>query len=300
MLLVSIARGILSLLLFTLTTLVIGVPLISLSLFKLVAYRSTYRPLLTRWLDKIASAWMVVNNAHQCWLLPTRIHYEGPEQFTPRQWFMLVVNHQSWVDILVLLRLFTRRVPYFKFFLKTSLIWIPVLGLAFWALDFPFMRRHSKAQIARDPSLAGKDLATTQKQCERYSAKPVTIISYLEGTRFTPTKHREQASPYQHLLIPKAGGLAFTLTAMNGRINTLLDVTIHYPAGRPNFWQYLSGQVEHINVVAQERSIEANLLGDYANDEQYRRRFQAWVNALWQEKDALLERLSRNENRNSL
>ncbi|WP_232301213.1 acyltransferase [Gilvimarinus agarilyticus] len=290
--LISVARGALSLLLFISVTLLISIPLISLSLLKLVAYRSAYRPALTRWLDKTASFWISCNNLHQRWLLPTRIAYEGPEYFSRRQWFMLVVNHQSWVDILVLLRLFNREVPYFKFFLKASLIWIPVLGLAFWALDFPFMRRHTKAQIARDPSLAGKDLATTQKQCERYSNKPVTIISYLEGTRFTPAKHRAQSSPYRHLLLPKAGGLAFTLTAMNGRIKTLLDVTIHYPEGRPSFIQYVGGKVGHINVHARELEVGEDLLGNYSEDAAFRAHFQGWINRIWQEKDERLESLS--------
>ncbi|WP_049722301.1 acyltransferase [Gilvimarinus polysaccharolyticus] len=290
--LISVVRGTLSLLLFVIATLLLGLPLIALALFKLALQRSPHRPALTRWLDKIASAWISINNTHQRWLLPTSIAYDGPQHFTRRQWFMLVVNHQSWVDILVLMRVFNRQLPYFKFFLKASLIWIPVLGLAFWALDFPFMRRHSKAQIARDPSLAGKDLATTQKQCERYSEKPVTIISYLEGTRFTPAKHRAQASPYRHLLLPKAGGLAFTLTAMNGRIASLLDVTIHYPEGRPSFMQYIGGRVGHVTVHARELNIAEDLLGNYTEDPEFRAHFQRWINKIWQEKDERLEALA--------
>ncbi len=286
-------RALISLSLFVLVTLVIGVPLILLSLTKAVLYRSRWRAMLTRWLDKTASAWISCNNFHQRLLLPTRVNLDGPETFARREWFMLVVNHQSWVDILVILRVLNRRVPYFKFFLKTSLAWIPILGMAFWALDFPFMRRHSKEQIARDPSLAGKDLATTRKQCERYSNKPVTIISYLEGTRFTPQKHAAQQSPFKNLLIPKAGGLAFTLAAMEGRLHTLLDVTIHFPEGRPSFWQYLAGEVGEINVVIVERDIDASLLGDYT-DLEFRTHFQRWVNGIWQEKDELLTRLDKN------
>lgn len=285
-------RALVSLCLFVVVTLVIGVPLMSLSLAKLVLYRTSLRPVLTRWLDKTASAWISCNNFHQKVLLPTRLKVEGPETFARRQWFMLIVNHQSWVDILVLIRVLNRKVPYFKFFLKTSLFWIPIIGLACWALDFPFMRRHSKEQIERDPALAGRDLDTTRKQCERYSNKPVTIISYVEGTRFTPAKHAAQRSPYQHLLIPKAGGMAFTLAAMSERINTILDVTIHYPGGRPNFWQYLGGKVKRIDVVVQERPVTDDLIGDYARDPQFKAHFQSWVNGLWQEKDALLERLS--------
>jgi len=290
------ARGALSLLLFVVATLLLGVPLIALALFKLVLRGSRFRPVLTRWLDKIASAWIALNNAHQRGLLPTRIVYDGPASFNRRQWFMLVVNHQSWVDILVLLRVFNRQLPYFKFFLKASLIWIPVLGLAFWALDFPFMRRHTKAQIARDPSLAGRDLATTEKQCERYSTKPVTIISYLEGTRFTPAKHRAQHSPYRHLLQPKAGGMAFTLGAMGGRINTLLDVTIYYPEGRPSFMQYIGGGVGQVNVHAQELPIGEDLVGDYLQNAAFREYFQQWINRVWQQKDQRLQALSQRAN----
>lgn len=277
---------------FTLVTLVIGVPLMSLAVAKLLLQNTPMRARLTRWLDKTASAWISCNNFHQRLLQGTHIDVDGPESFATRQWFMLIVNHQSWVDILVLLRVFNRRVPYFKFFLKSSLIWFPVIGLACWALDFLFMKRHTREQIQKDPSLAGKDLATTQQQCERFSNKPVTIISYVEGTRFTEQKREQQSSPYRHLLIPKAGGLAFTLAAMSGRIKTLIDVTIHYPAGRPTFWQYLGGQVKNVKVVIRERAVADDMLGEYSSDLEYRNRFQAWVNGIWQEKDDLLEKLS--------
>ncbi|MDO3386935.1 acyltransferase [Gilvimarinus sp. SDUM040013] len=293
-------RALLGFSLFTLVTLVIGVPLMSLAIAKLLLQKTRLRPRLTRWLDKTATAWISCNNAHQRLTTGTHIDVDGPEQFGRRQWFMLVVNHQSWVDILVLLRVFNRRIPYFKFFMKSSLIWFPVIGLACWALDFLFMKRHTREQIQKDPSLAGKDLATTQLQCERFSNKPVTIVSYVEGTRFTEAKHDQQQSPYRYLLIPKAGGLAFTLTAMSGRIKTLLDVTIHYPQGRPTFWQYLGGQVKKINVVVRERDVREELLGNYVSDEDYRRHFQTWVNQIWQEKDELLESLSQNENSKAL
>src|SRR5690606_24333490 len=236
------ARGLLTLTLFVVATLLVGLPLIVLSLVKLLLQKTPLRAGLTRALDEVASAWISVNNGHQCWLLPTRIEVTGTQEFPREYWYMLVVNHQSWVDILVLLRTFNRRLPYWKFFLKTSLLWIPILGLAFWALDFPYMRRHSKEDIERNPSLAGRDLETTRRQCERYASHPVTIISYLEGTRFTEDKHRKQHSPYKHLLIPKAGGLAFTLAAMGGRLQHLLDVTIHYPEGVPTFWDYVCGR----------------------------------------------------------
>lgn len=289
------ARGLLSLTLFVVTTLLVGLPLVVLSLAKLLLQKTPLRAGLTRALDEVASAWIAANNAHQRLLLPTRIVITGPRRFDCRQWYMLVVNHQSWVDILVLLRTFNRRLPYWKFFLKTSLLWIPILGLAFWALDFPYMRRYRKEDIERDPSLAGRDLETTRRQCERYAAHPVTIISYLEGTRFTREKHRQQHSPFRHLLIPKAGGLAFTLAAMNGRLQQLLDVTIHYPEGIPTFWDYLCGRVGRIHLDVKVREIGPERLGDYTEDPVYRENMHQWVNSLWQEKDQLLDTLDRSE-----
>ena len=88
----------------------------------------------------------------------TELQVDGLENLKPDEWYMMIANHQSWVDILVLLRVFNRRIPYLKFFLKKSLIWVPLLGLAWWALEFPFMRRYSKAEIDRNPSLRGKDI----------------------------------------------------------------------------------------------------------------------------------------------
>lgn len=284
-------RGLLSLTLFVLVTLVVSVPLIILSLAKLLLQKTPLRSGLTRTLDEVARVWISANNVHQRLLLPTRIHLTGSRNLDASQWYMLVVNHQSWVDILVLLRTFNRRLPYWKFFLKTSLLWIPVLGLAFWALDFPYMRRHSKEEIERDPSLAGRDLEMTRRQCARYASHPVTVISYLEGTRFTWKKHRQQDSPYRHLLIPKAGGLAFTLAAMEGKLQHLLDVTIHYPEGVPTFWDYVCGRVGQINLDVKVRALGPERIGDYTGDPAFRQAMQHWVNQLWQEKDQLLESL---------
>jgi len=33
------------------------------------------------------------------------------------------------------------------------------------------------------------------------------------------------------------------------------------------------------------------MLGDYSEDAEFRERFQAWVNQIWQEKDALLQQM---------
>jgi 1-acyl-sn-glycerol-3-phosphate acyltransferase len=283
--------GILTTLLFIVLTVIVMIPLLPLALLKLLLPLSSWQALCNRWLDWLASHWMDANARHQSLLLPTRLDIELVEGLSIRDWYMMIANHQSWVDILVLLRVFNRRIPYLKFFLKQSLIWVPLLGLAWWALEFPFMRRYSKAEIAKNPSLKGKDIEKTRKACEKFRHNPVTIINFLEGTRLTSQKHEQQKSVYQHLLMPKAGGLAFTLAAMNGQLHSLLDVTIYYPQGRPSYWEYACGQVKEIRIHVRQLPIPSEMLGDYSDDAEFRNRFQAWVNQIWQEKDLLLEQM---------
>lgn len=281
--------------LFLLLTMLVFIPLMPLALLKWLVPLARWQALCNRGLGWLASHWMDANARHQSVLLPTRIKVEGLEGLDPNEWYMMVANHQSWVDILVLLRLFNRQIPYLKFFLKQSLIWVPLLGLAWWALDFPFMRRYSKAQLERNPSLKGKDIEVTRRSCAKFRHNPVTIINFLEGTRYTAKKYAQQKSQYRHLLMPKAGGLAFTLAAMDGQLHRLLDVTINYPGGVPTYWDYACGKVPLIELHVRQLPIPDEMLGDYSDDELFRTRFQQWVNDIWQEKDQQLQRMRAND-----
>jgi len=276
---------------FVLITLAVFIPLTPLALLKWCVPWRRWQVVCNRGLDWLASHWMDANARHQALFLPTQIKLDGLQGLSRNEWYMMIANHQSWVDVLLLLRVFNRRIPYLKFFLKQSLMWIPLMGLAWWALDFPFMRRYSKEQLAKNPALRGKDIEETRKACEKFRHNPVTIINFLEGTRFTSEKYAKQASVYRHLLMPKAGGLAFTLSAMNGQLHCLLDVTIYYPAGRPSYWQYVCGNVKAIHVQVRQLPIPLEMLGNYSEDEEFRARFQVWVNQLWQEKDAVLQQM---------
>jgi 1-acyl-sn-glycerol-3-phosphate acyltransferase len=196
-------------------------------------------------------------------------------------------NHQSWVDIPVLQYAFNRRIPFLRFFLKRELIWVPLLGIAWWALDFPFMQRYSRAQLARRPELAGSDVQATRRACEKFRAVPVSVMNFVEGTRFTPAKHAQQPSPYTHLLRPKAGGVAFVLDAMGDALDAILDVSIVYPQGRPTLIDLLCDRVRDVRVHVLAREIPSEAVGaDYESDAEFRARFQAWINRLWTEKDA--------------
>ena len=238
---------------------------------------------LTAWL---AQQWAVLNTVWVRWLLRVEWDVRIEADLSPRGQYLVCANHQSWNDIFVLMQTFGRKAPFFKFFIKQELIWVPVLGLCWWGLDYPFMKRYTAEQIARNPALKGTDLATTRKACERYKNQPVLILNFLEGTRFTPAKHAKQGSPYQHLLKPKSGGFAFSLSALGERLNSLLDVTIVYPEGAQGFWDFMCGKVRRVIVEVRQLRIPGELFrGDYENDPVFRQRFQDWIAALWAEKD---------------
>lgn len=274
-------------------TVVHCVPLLALTLLKLVLPIPPVRKLLSRALIGVGESWIAVNG-FLFWLL-TRIDWqvEGLEGLRRDGWYLVVSNHQSWVDIPALQKVFNRRIPFLKFFLKQELIWVPLLGAAWWALDFPFMKRYSKATLARRPELRGKDLETTRKACRKFRHLPVSVMNFVEGTRFTPEKHAAQQSPYRHLLRPRAGGVAFVLAAMGDILQSILDVTLLYPGGAPTFTDLAAGRVRCIRIIVRQRPIPPELLGgDYENDPEFRARFQQWISDLWAEKDALIaERL---------
>ena len=219
---------------------------------------------------------------------------QGVDELRYAGWYLVNSNHQTWADIFVLQHVLNRRIPMLKFFLKQQLIYVPVIGLAWWALDFPFMKRHSAAQLERHPELRQQDRLTTMRACEKFALVPTCVMNFAEGTRFTRAKHQAQGSPYRHLLKPKAGALALALNAMGEKFHSLLDVTIVYPGGAPDFWQFLCGDTPRIVVRVRQRPIPPEFCaGDYAEDPAFRERFQAWLSALWQEKDAQIDGLLR-------
>lgn len=273
------------------------IPIVILSFLKLLIPIQQWRTFVSYFIDGSATSWITINNLNQKLTSNTRWITSGIDALTLKDWYLVISNHQSWVDILVLQRVFNRKIPFLKFFLKKELIWVPFLGIAWWALDFPFMQRHSKSFLAKHPHLKGKDLETTRKACEKFRYKPVSVMNFVEGTRFTQAKHVKQGEQFKHLLKPKAGGMAFVLGAMGNQLHKLLDVTIYYPDGIPTFWDFVCGKVKTINVDVKIMPIEEILNSDYFAMDYFdnpaqRVKFQRWLNDVWSEKDASLEKLS--------
>ena len=267
-------------------------PLLIVAVFKALLTAPAVRRLCNRLLMAIAASWIGLNTAMIGLMTHTQYRVVAAANLRIDGHYLVLANHQSWVDIPVLQAVFNRRIPLLRFFLKQQLFWVPLLGLAWWALDFPFMKRYSREALARRPELAGRDIAATRRACAKFREIPVSVMNFAEGTRYTPSKHAAQASPFRHLLRPKAGGIAFVLDAMGDALHSILDVTIVYPQGRPTLVDLFADRVGEVHVHIRELPIPAELRsGDYQNDPAFRERVQGWINTLWTAKDAAITRL---------
>lgn len=292
-----ILNGTISVLIYFVNTVLCFIPLFAFSLLKLFPVKPWQR-VMSIIVDGIATFWISVNRLNQNIFSRTKFIVKGNINLSPKDWYLVVANHQSWVDILTLQRIFNRRIPFLKFFLKKELIYVPFLGLAWWGLDFPFMQRYSKAVLAKKPHLKGKDIETTKKACEKFEYTPVSVMNFVEGTRLDEKKLTKQ-DVFKNVLPPRAGGIAFVLSAMGNKLSKLVNVTIHYPKGIPSYWDFISGKVKQIVVDVEtidiKKLFDDGIFNDsyFTNDAQ-KETFQNWMNELWVMKDAKLEQLKKD------
>jgi 1-acyl-sn-glycerol-3-phosphate acyltransferase len=292
------AKGVAGLSVMTVNTIALTTLLCILAIGKFLAPTEAFRNRMRSILASLAETWISINN----WLFSLYRKpvwdIQIPAGLDHRGCYLVSCNHQSWVDVLVMQRCFNRRLPFFRFFIKSQMFWVPFLGVAWWALDMPFMRRHSREKLARQPGLKGRDLESARKACEKFRTIPVSMTNFPEGTRFSVAKRDARKSPYKNLLQPRIGGLGQVLYALANELDALIDVTIVYPqittTGRaPTFWQLLTGEITEIIVRADRREIPPQLLGrNFRTDQKFRQELEAWVSRLWLEKDELISHLS--------
>ncbi len=244
------------------------------------------------WLQNWPVWWMDVN----CWILQLSTHnkwqIEGNADLSPLRWYLLICNHQSWMDILVLGIFFRHKIPILKFFMKKELLWtLPVAGWACYFLGYPFMARHSHEEVRKNPHLKTVDIETTRAACAKFKEFPTTIMNFVEGTRFTPAKREAQHSPYQHLLKPKATGVGLVLYELHNCLSGILNVTVHYTPQKLSLWQFLCGKIQRIYIHYELLPITPNLIGDPYEDRAFRKSFQQWLSQLWAEKDQYLNQI---------
>ena len=288
----------LSIALTILVTIICSVPIIIAGLIKLLVPIPAEWRAISRFCNFMMYCWceglalLLYLNPRLTW------DVQGLEGLNKKNWYLLISNHHSWADIVVLCVLFRKHIPMNKYFLKQQLAWVPFIGLACWALDMPFMRRYSRGYLVRHPERRGKDVETTRRSCEKFRSHPTTIVNFVEGSRFTEDKQRQTRSPYRNLLPPKAAGIAMALNVLGAQFDKLLNVTLCYPENnqRP-FYNMLSGRLTRIVVRVNLVPVAEDLHGDYVNDKNFKRRFQRWLNELWEEKDRQLTEIMRTKGR---
>ncbi len=282
-------KGVLGFLAVVINTLFWCLFLLTIAIFKLLIPTESWKRLCTKLIINIGECWIYCNGLWMQALHRPRWNVEGFEELDSSNWYLAVANHQSWADIFVLQGITNRKIPMLKFFMKHVLIWVPVIGLAWWALDMPFLKRYTKEEIQKNPELRGKDIKAMEKSFERYSRYPVSIFSFAEGTRFTKEKKDNQLSQFEYLLNPKIGGIGLTLTTMP-YIKLLLDFTIHYEDERRSFWDFLCGRMSKADVRVRQINIPDNLLGkNYEDDPIFRENLKEWVYDIWSDKEKYIE-----------
>lgn len=284
-------HAILATLFLIVTTTLFFIPVLFIGLFKLIPNKS-WQAFCTRCVDGIATFWCGINNYYVNNMQNIKWEISGLNNLNPKDWYLVVANHQSWLDIVILHRLFNKRIPVLKFFIKDQLKWVPFLGFSWWAMGCPFMKRYSKEYLARKPHKQGKDLISTQKAIETFKRTPASIMNFVEGTRFTPIKKDQQQSPYNHLLKPKAGGIGFIISSMGSQITSLLDVTIVYSEKNHSLWDFLCKRVKAIKVNIREIPIPNQFKSfELIHDSSTQNEFKDWLNKKWAEKDQLIASL---------
>ena len=282
-------KGVLGFLAVVINTLFWCLFLLTIAIFKLLIPTESWKRLCTKLIINIGECWIYCNGLWIQALHRPRWNVEGFEGLDSSNWYLALANHQSWADIFVLQGITNRKIPMLKFFMKHVLIWVPVIGLAWWALDMPFLKRYTKEEIQENPELRGKDIKAMEKSFERYSRYPVSIFSFAEGTRFTKEKKDNHLSQFEYLLNPKIGGIGLTLTTMP-YIKLLLDFTIHYEDERRSFWDFLCGRMSKADVRVRQINIPDDLLGkNYEDDPIFRENLKEWVYDIWSDKEKYLE-----------
>lgn len=275
---------------FTINTIIWFIPILLLAVVKLVLPIPVLRRGITRVLMAMGENWVSANWLMMRYAGSVSLESSGLEGLRRDGWYLVISNHQTWVDILVLQAVFNRRIPFLKFFIKQQLIWFPLLGIAWWAMDMPFMKRHSPSYLAKNPHMKGKDLERTRRACRKFRDTPTSVINFIEGTRFSEDKRVARKSPYRHLLQPRAGGLAVALSSMGELFESIVDVTMVYPDGASSFWDMCCGHYVNVVVKVRERELEDWLVeGSYETDREFRKKVHSWLGQIWTEKDEILD-----------
>ncbi|MDP3559866.1 MAG: acetyltransferase [Legionellaceae bacterium] len=267
------------------------IPIFFLGLLKLLPINKLQVWCMAK-VDMFAEYWIDINNAYLQRMPNLTFQIQDTTLLDPQRCYILVANHQSWADVLILSKVLNRRIPVPKFFVKDQLKWVPLLGFAWWAMGCTFVKRYSKTYLAKYPHKMGKDLQAAKKNIQALMRQPSTIMNFLEGTRFTLAKKVMQSSPYEYLLKPKSGGLQLAIQTMHQQLHSILDVSIAYDSPQHSIWDFLCRRIHTVRVHIREIPIPTEFITQgVALSESSQQAFHQWLNDQWQQKDKIIAQL---------
>lgn len=236
------------------------------------------------------------------------IEVTGLNNVNRNSWYLIIANHQTWSDAIVMQTVFNRKMPVLKFIVKQQIIFVPFVGLVCWAFDFPIVKRYSKTYLQKHPERKDHDKQQLKEACHKFTKSPSSIMNFVEGTRFTSAKHKRQNSPYQHLLTPKPKGMAVTLEVLKSHLTKILNTTIVYdiPITDLTFLDFLGGKCKKIVVIVEEinpsqiletitsKETSKETSNELSNEEDlYLIATIAWLTETWQKKDKLITQIKK-------
>lgn len=141
--------GIFSLSILVINTLMLALMMIPLGIIKFLIPLKKLRASFTRIIISIGEIWISVNSIWVIKLHNPKLNIVGLENLNGNSWFLSTSNHQSAADIFIVQYLTNRKIPMLKFFIKYELIYVPIIGICWWALDMPFLKRYTQEQIKK-------------------------------------------------------------------------------------------------------------------------------------------------------
>ena len=100
-----------------------------IALFKLLLPTTKLKAKGTEAANKMMWVWATINGGILALFNSVEWDVQCSENLKKDGWYLLISNHLSWADIVVLCCVFKDRIPMPKFFLKQQLLYVPFIGL---------------------------------------------------------------------------------------------------------------------------------------------------------------------------
>ncbi|WP_340138996.1 1-acyl-sn-glycerol-3-phosphate acyltransferase, partial [Vibrio alginolyticus] len=116
---------VLNIVLVILNTMFSSLLICAIALVKVLLPTPRLKAMATSMADKAMWLWATLNA--RILAMSNRVEWDiqGGEGLSKQGWYLMISNHLSWTDIVVLCCVFKDRIPMPKFFLKQQLLYVP-------------------------------------------------------------------------------------------------------------------------------------------------------------------------------